>query len=552
MNRPAPRVIGVPQLLGMALRVQFWLFVLLVPVLGFWVSSSLAATLNISVRLCVVAGVLLCPLLPLLWEVIATTRRKPGPRVLHLSDRLVLRTLAINVPFLVGLLTATPERTFVALTTRGDWFLDGRHDEHAEALRRWSFAAAASLEGLYRIAHENPYREPVERRRSAHPRPKRKAAVPDLLAPGAAPNASAAGEARPDGGADLGGTAVAPAGEATIDVPEEDDDGDDEPVGEELDPLPPGVAAGGPGAAPWPLPATLHPAALAIPQEAERSVRTIGRYFRQAVPDPVQRIRALHDFVADRIAYDTEALYRTGVRYQDNLPAVVLRRRKAVCMGYALLLRALGRAAGVDIRYVSGDVRDREGKVSGSEGHAWNAAIIGRQIVLLDPTWDAGYVSDQAFQKEYKTDYLLTPPEAFGMNHFPEERRWQGRAQPISRGEFLRQPVLNPRFFAHQLRLREPSRSQVSVDEEVQLLIDNPAAQFVMAEFLPIDREAPQAPPRLVDGQGEGRCTSQGGDPVQLLCRLPTKGRYRIDLLASTRRNGSYTGVGSLYANRVR
>src|SRR5512143_1915221 len=72
---------------------------ILVPLFGFWLASSLAAYENASQWLALLVGLLLFPLLPVGWDLIFAwrqrrkdpdTRRKP---ILTRLDRLVLRTL---------------------------------------------------------------------------------------------------------------------------------------------------------------------------------------------------------------------------------------------------------------------------------------------------------------------------------------------------------------------------------------------------------------------------------------------------------------------------
>src|SRR4051794_26536560 len=100
------------------------------PLAGVWLASSLAAFANRATWLPVVSGLLLFPGLPLAWEGIGVLRARRDKlarvrrRFLTFSDRLILRTLFINLVFLVVLLAAFPSRAFVALSTRGDWMLD--------------------------------------------------------------------------------------------------------------------------------------------------------------------------------------------------------------------------------------------------------------------------------------------------------------------------------------------------------------------------------------------------------------------------------------------
>ena len=73
---------------------------MIVPALGVWVGSSLAAYLNGPVWLACLAGLLLFPLLPLAWETHARWRRaKEGGRSAFFTtwDRIVFRTVAVNL-----------------------------------------------------------------------------------------------------------------------------------------------------------------------------------------------------------------------------------------------------------------------------------------------------------------------------------------------------------------------------------------------------------------------------------------------------------------------
>jgi hypothetical protein len=95
----------------------------------------------------------------------------------------------------------------------------------------------------------------------------------------------------------------------------------------------------------------------------------------------------------------------------DADPDAVFRERKAVCAGYANLLAALGHAAGVDIRDVSGIVRPF------FEPHAWNLVTLGDREYAIDVTWDAGDVDEHGFHRHYRTTYLFMPLTEPGGDH---------------------------------------------------------------------------------------------------------------------------------------
>ena len=84
------------------------LVVVVVPALGVWMASSLAAYRNGPVWLALASGLLLFPVLPVAWEARARRRRmrdgREPSRTFTAWDRVVLRTLVVNVAFMAALL----------------------------------------------------------------------------------------------------------------------------------------------------------------------------------------------------------------------------------------------------------------------------------------------------------------------------------------------------------------------------------------------------------------------------------------------------------------
>lgn len=464
--------------------------VVVVPALGVWLGSSLAAYLNGPVWLASLSGLLLFPVLPLLWEGYAARRRAKkghlGPRFFTTWDRIVFRTIAINLLFLCALLMTFPTAAFAALSTRGDWFLEGRAGEHVETARAALFKAARGLEWLYDAKRENPYEELLDKKADAEPSPE--------PAPVATP---------------------APA--------------EEERVPEEEVPREPRFSAD--GIPVWPLPAELHPLIGSVPAEAEQSVAGVARYIAYNESQPWLRIKALHDYVADRVAYDVEAYQRREYPPQDA--ESVFRSRRSVCAGYANLLAALGQAAGEDVVVIGGDARVRGSDVTG-EGHAWNAARIDGGWVLIDATWDAGYLSEGRFVKQYGTEYLFTPPQVQGVTHFPEDARWQLRQPHLDRGEFFRQPMMRARFYAEGLELLAPDRPQVSANDRLEVAIRNPRKRYFLGRSEGRDGGSPRD------------CEVQNGRAAAIRCRFSEEGTYRVVILSGPSRHGTFWGVGEI------
>ncbi len=489
------------------LRILWVLFVIALPLAGVWAASSLAAYSNGPRWAALLAGLCFFPLLPLAWEAFAAWRRSKQkntkPRILTYGDRILLRTLGLNLVFLGVLLLSTPKVLFTALSARGDWLLEGAEGAWAAAARRVLFATADRLEWLYLATNDNPYRDE---------------------------------QPKPTGSSSASGTPVPPPPPPPPPVPTDKPRQPDKPeVQDKPSPEPPPKPVA--GAKRWPFDRALHPAIATIPPEVETSLAAVAKHLAAEEPDPVLRVKALHDYVADRIAYDGESYL--AKRYPPQDAATVFSTRKGVCAGYAKLLVAMGEAAGVSIAYVVGVSRDMGGDVAG-EGHAWNAALVDGKWYLLDATWDAGYLEGPRFVKQYSSDYLMAPAEVFGTNHLPDEPRWQLSSAPISRGEFVRQPNLRPGFHAKGLVLVDPKRSQVTVANEAVVTLKNPAGMSILADF-----EA-----KGVDQSS--RCQVTPGETTLVRCDLPAEGTYHVRLFANEEKVGSHSFVGQFEVNRRR
>jgi hypothetical protein len=127
-----------------------------------------------------------------------------------------------------------------------------------------------------------------------------------------------------------------------------------------------------------------------MPAEAQTSIRAVGTYIRAHEADPIRRVKALHDWVAEHIAYDTAESKPDG----SWEASYVFEHRRGVCAGYARLLVALGEVTGDPIEYVAGD------------GHAWNVVEIAGFRIVIDATADAGYVDGGVFHRQYSSRYF--------------------------------------------------------------------------------------------------------------------------------------------------
>lgn len=465
--------------------------VLLVPLLGLWLSSSLAVYRSLPLQWVYALAALVFPLLPLLWELWATVRfRKKHRRALEADqaeprrrlrffERFVLRTLLVNLSLLALFLGLYPQASFVALASQGDWFLP--EQDWAQNLRPALHQTADAFEWVYNWSRHNPYTLAEEKR----PQPTG-SALPQLQA--------------------AGPVTQSPKADSALNA------GHDESESLRYQDL----------KLEWPLENRIHPLIQKMQPEHEDSLAAVAAYLDQE-QDPVQRVKAIYDFVATRITYDVPRYraYQMGQSFKASTQSAqeVLKQRRGVCAGYAHLMQELAKRLGVPMVYIAGESRSLGGDLTGA-GHAWNAVQIQGKWYLLDATWGAGYLQGQRFVQSYRSAYFLTPPEVMGVTHFPRDPTWQLRPDPLSRSQFLRQPALQPDFYAQGLRLLAPQQSLSQVADQVEIVLYNPKGKELLAQV-------------QAEGMSERRCaSSRRGQELRFVCKALPEGASQVQFFS--------------------
>ncbi len=132
--------------------------------------------------------------------------------------------------------------------------------------------------------------------------------------------------------------------------------------------------------------------------------------------DDYEKLRLLHDWVAENIYYDLDYYEHHGSTDFD--PEDVLETRRTVCGGYANLLRALIQAQGIPVMYDVCVVGSFPGHTD-METHAYIEAFVNGRWVRMDVTWDSGneYEYGEFTPGESKRLYFDITPEFLAMDH---------------------------------------------------------------------------------------------------------------------------------------
>ncbi|BFZ58236.1 hypothetical protein PYCC9005_005298 [Savitreella phatthalungensis] len=170
----------------------------------------------------------------------------------------------------------------------------------------------------------------------------------------------------------------------------------------------------------------------------------------------VIKFRALFTWVATHIDYDVAAFMSRALKPQH--PADTLRSRRAVCSGYAGLVRSLCEVVGIACVEVSGYGKGfgyvLGAGTAGESNHAWNAVKVGGDDWrMVDACWGAGYIDTTTFHRQFDPFYFLTHPTLFRYNHMPTNPQHQFTHQHITWPDFFALPDISSNFWVNDLEI---------------------------------------------------------------------------------------------------
>lgn len=200
----------------------------------------------------------------------------------------------------------------------------------------------------------------------------------------------------------------------------------------------------------------------------------------------LQRVRSIFHWITDNIAYNVLSFQKT-TRFSSNdywleededtsatlkplnerVAERVLKRRTAVCDGYARLFKTLCDSVHIPCEIVTGYAKTNLNRIGARfiSNHKWNAVLIDSSWYLLDATWASGYINYRdEFEKQYNPQYFLTPPSDFINDHYPEDLRWALLASPPTLKEFSFTPFKTTAFNRNYISSFKPEPGIINAE----------------------------------------------------------------------------------------
>lgn len=217
--------------------------------------------------------------------------------------------------------------------------------------------------------------------------------------------------------------------------------------------------------------------------KSEDELYKIVYFIRNTFKDDSTRLRASFIWITENISYDVRAFQEDD--QTAGLISYAIKNKKAICGGYALLLKYFCDAFEIENEIVSGFGRANKNHVVLNQtllrsNHAWNAVKINGSWRLIDPTWAAGYVDDTyennlKYKKSFSEFYYFTPPERFVLNHFPSQPRFQFLKKNVLEKDFKSLPLITTMYASDGISKLFPDSSfiKTKVGDTLRIKFEN-------------------------------------------------------------------------------
>ena len=213
------------------------------------------------------------------------------------------------------------------------------------------------------------------------------------------------------------------------------------------------------------------------PKREESTLDKLIEYFKKKSTDlsQVERAWLVFKWITNNIEYDFNGVNSDGY---DTSEETTFNRGKSICSGYAGLFKNLGENLELTIEIISGFSKvfnfNLGETIEDSEKHEWNAVNIDEEWYLIEPTWGAGYSTDETkFIKRFNPYYFFTPPQEFVRGHLPFDAKWQllPKTKKISQQAFMAFAPLKSDFFTLGFNSIDPDYTYNEVKEKGKVIL---------------------------------------------------------------------------------
>jgi len=200
-------------------------------------------------------------------------------------------------------------------------------------------------------------------------------------------------------------------------------------------------------------------------------------------------VRGINKQTKVAFTYSSEDDLRAQKRaFRKDLARKTLRRKKAVCEGYATLYKELCTQFDIECEIITGSSKTFISEIGNTKlpsNHSWNAIKIDGIWRLVDVTWGAGSVdySQMRFNKLYTSAFFNCKAEKFLISHFPDDKKWQLLPNTLSLSDFGKQYQVYQAYWDFGIELIAPKSGilEYKKGDSIQFSIKNLSAESHIA-----------------------------------------------------------------------
>jgi transglutaminase/protease-like cytokinesis protein 3 len=240
----------------------------------------------------------------------------------------------------------------------------------------------------------------------------------------------------------------------------------------------------------------------------------------------------------ERLKYDSISFKAWNNKYlKNNTFKRLIKQKKAVCTGFAYLIKELCFLVNIDCEIVNGFARTATTNTESLElaNHSWNAVNLNNKWYLVDAIWACGYIENGRFIKDYNDGYFLADPVLFAKSHYPLKNEWLLNDE-LEHSEFYASPIIYGETFKHNIIPEYPKELITEVEK-------NESIKFQFKELKDCDINKI----KLVQYIGENEHNlkiediENNNDTITFTSKLKHKGWYDIHLKLNNDIVATYT-----------
>lgn len=245
-----------------------------------------------------------------------------------------------------------------------------------------------------------------------------------------------------------------------------------------------------------------------LSEDAIDSPEILAQLLTTADTTERQKVTSIFNWITQNIAYNVKRFENNNNRYasvldeeeedeasplkplHERVAIQVLKRRTAVCGGYANLFKSLCKYAGIRCEVVTGLGKTSAGRLDKrfTSNHRWNAVYFDTAWHLVDATWASGHINYRnEFERSYNPAYFLSDPAEFIKDHYPEDVRWTLLPQPPLINEFMYSPFKTTAFNKFYISAFKPAAGIIdaNIGDSIVFEIESVRPEILWVTDLP-------------------------------------------------------------------